>query len=351
MTAGLASLWTHFADTACGEYSPLYDRICRTVAGNDDVLRLVSEAPPEARLPNVLLAAVHFLLLSGLEHPLAAIYAGGSGADPGPLFVDLCLAERDRVLVLLSTRHTNTNEVGRSALLGPALTHAATALGEPLGLIDVGCSAGLNLLCDRYLLDYGAAGVTGPRDALVRVACEVTGGRPPIAATLPRIAARVGLDLDPVDANDPDEARWLLACVWPDTGRLARTRDALDEARRTPLDLIRGDAVEDVAGVVRGLAPDVLAVVTTTWALAYLTPQRRVAFREALADASRHRPIAWISAEGAGVVDMFGDVATPPDPQGMTPSVLGLVAFRDGEHDAHLLGLVHPHGAWIDWRA
>jgi hypothetical protein len=35
----------------------------------------------------------------------------------------------------------------------------------------------------------------------------------------------------------------------------------------------------------------------------------------------------------------------------MVPSVLGLVVFRDGAADARLLGLVHPHGTWIDWRA
>ena len=351
MSAELARLWTYFADTSCGEYSPLYDRICRAVASDDDVLRLVGEAPPEGRLPNVLLAAVHFLLLSGLDHPLAAVYAGESAADPGPLFVDVCLTQRGRVLDLLSTRHTNTNEVGRSALLGPALSYVAAELGEPLGLIDVGCSAGLNLLCDRYLLDYGAAGVTGPRDARVRISCDAAGGRPPIAPTLPPIGARVGLDLDPVDAGDPDEERWLLACVWPGTGRLTRTRLALEEVRRAPPDLVRGDAVEAVTDIVLGLADEVVPVVTTTWALAFMTQETRVAFREVLATASRKRSIAWISAEGPGVVDRFGDVATPSDPQGMTPSVLGLVVFRNGELEATLLGLVHPHGAWIDWRA
>lgn len=351
MTAALARMWTHFADTACGEYSPLYDRICRTVAGSDDLLGLVASAPPEGHLPNVLLAAAHYLVLSGVDHELAAVYAGESDADPGPLFVDLCLAQRDRVLELLSTRHTNTNEPGRSALLGPALTHVASLLGEPLGLVDVGCSAGLNLLCDRYLLDYGTAGSTGPRDSLVRAACEVVGGRPPIAPALPRIAARIGLDLDPIDANDPDEALWLLACVWPDTGRLARTRHALEAVRTSSLDLVEGDAVEHIGAALHRVPDGCVAVVMTTWALAYLTPERRVAFREALATESARRTIAWISAEGPGVVDLMGDVATPLDSQGMEPSVLGLVVFRDREHDARLLGLVHPHGAWIDWRA
>jgi hypothetical protein len=347
----LASIWTYFADTSCGDYSPLYDRICRAVAGSEEVLALVMEAPPAGHQPNVLLGAVHYLLLSGLEHPLAAVYAGTSTDDPGALFVDLCLRERDRILELLATRHTNTNEVGRSAVLGPAFTHVANELGQPLALVDVGCSAGLNLLCDRYLLDYGDGGTTGAPDAPVRVQCEIVGGRPPIAPALPTIAARVGVDRHPVDAGDEDEARWLLACVWPDTGRLPRTRLALEQARRTPPRFVRGDAVESVSDVVLGLPPDAMAVVMTTWALAYLSRDNRLAFRDTLAEASAHRPIAWISGEGKGVVEAFRTVDVPTDGQGMMASILGLMLFRDGETESRLLGFVHPHGNWIDWRA
>ena len=351
MARDLASIWTYFADTSCGEYSPLYDRICRTVADSDEVLDLIREAPPRAHQPNVLLAAVHYLLLSGVEHPLAAVYAGTSGADAGPLFLDLCLRERTRILELLSTRHTNTNEVGRSAVLGPALTAVAEEFGAPLALVDVGCSARLNLLCDRYYLDYGDAGTTGPPDAAVRMSCEVVRGRPPIAEMLPTIAARVGIDRDPVDAANEDEARWQLALVWPDTGRLPRTRRALEEARRTPVQFVKGDAVETVTDVVLGLPSDSMAVVITTWALAYLMKQDRIAFRETLAAASKTRPIAWISGEGKGVVDLFADVEVPSDAQGMMASILGLMLFRDGELDGRVLGFVHPHGNWLDWRA
>src|SRR3954466_12143131 len=280
----LADIWIHIADTGCRDYSPLYDRICRTVAADDAVLDLVREAPPAGHFPNVLLAAVHYLLLGGLDHPLAAVYAGESDADPGPLFVDVCLSHRTEIVELLAPRHTNTNEVGRSAVLGPALTAVAARLGGPLGLVDVGCSAGLNLFCDRYRLDYGAAGATGPADAAVRIECEVLRGHPPIAPTLPVIVDRTGLDLDPVDVRDDDATRWLLACVWPDTGRLPRTRRALDEARTSPPRIVAGDAVDGVADLVLSLPADATPVVTTTWMLAYLSKQRRLEFAAALAE-------------------------------------------------------------------
>jgi hypothetical protein len=347
----LADLWTYFADTSCAGYSPLYDRISRAVAGNSAMIELISEAPPSGHQPTVLLAAVHYLLLEGVDHPLASVYAGTSDADPGPLFADVCFRHRDRILEMLATRHTNTNEVGRSAVLGPALTAVADELGAPLGLVDVGCSAGLNLLCDRYLLDYGPAGSTGPADAAVRIACEVIGKPPPIAPTLPAIGARIGIDRHPVDPTDDDEVRWQLACVWPDTGRLPRTRRALEEAGNDPPRFVRGDALEHVSEVVRGLPSELVPVVITTWAAAYFSKEQRVAFREAVAAASRDRPVAWVSGESAGVIDLFAHVEATPDATGLEPSVLGLVVFRDGATDARLLALVHPHGNWIDWRA
>ena len=127
----LAGVWRYVADTSCRGYSPLYDRICRSVADNDDVLALVSEAPRVGHNPLLLLAAVHYLVLGGLDHPLARVYSGASDADPGPLFIDVCLDHRDEVLELLSTEQVNTNEVGRSAVLGPAFTEVGARFGTP----------------------------------------------------------------------------------------------------------------------------------------------------------------------------------------------------------------------------
>src|SRR5262245_14988580 len=317
----LADIWIYIADTSCRGYSPLYDRICRTVAASEAVLDMVAEAPPEGHNPVLLLAAVHYLLLGGLDHPLASVYAGESDVDPGPLFIDLCLQQRSALLPLLATRHVNTNEVGRSATLGPALTTVADRLGEPLAHLDVGCSAGLNLLCDRYLLDYGPAGTTGPGDAAVRIPCRVAGGTPPIARLLPPIVARVGLDRAPVDVNDDDQARWQLACVWPDTGRMPRTRLALEEARRTSLTLVKGDAVDGVGPAIAGLPAGSIPVVTTTQVVAYFSPAQRAGFRDALAAASRRRPVAWISAEVQGVVDALPDAGASSAGQGVEASV------------------------------
>ena len=242
----LADLWDWFADRQFRGYSPLYERIARAVAASTEVLRLQQEAPPEAHLPPVLLGAVHFLLLDGLDHPLGDVYAGRSSADPGPLFVGLCRQHGDELSALLQVRRVQTNDCGRSALLGPGLTWLRGRVPGPMALVDVGASAGLNLIADRYRLDYGPLGATGPPDSPVQIHCDVAGGHPPIASRLPEFVSRQGLDRSPIDLADPDDARWLLACVWPDTGRLERTAASIRLAQESLPTVHRGDAVEDL---------------------------------------------------------------------------------------------------------
>src|SRR5262245_43999172 len=350
MSTALADVWTWYADNVFSDYSPLYARISRAVAASDDVLALLADAPPQSHQPNLLLAAAHYVLLGGPAHPLAAIHARESDAAPGPLFIDVCLTHRDEILELLATRHNNTNEVGRSAVIAPALTAVGTRAAAPLALVDVGCSAGLNLLCDRYRIDYGDAGATGPVDAPVQIPCTVVGGVPPIEPLVPPIVERVGIDRDVVDVTDDDQRRWQLALVFPDTNRLPRTRLALQELRNDPPRIVPGDAVETIGRVLLGLRPDALAVVTTTWVVAYFPREHRVAFREQLAEVSHTRPVTWISADGPDTIDLFAGIEAPSH-NGVEASLLGLARFERGEVATETLGFVHPHGLWVDWRA
>ena len=352
--ADLAFLWTWFAKNQLRGYSPVYERIALAVAKDRQVLEMVRAAPPMAHMPPLLLAAVHYLLLEGREHPLADVFEGRSDADPAPLFLDLCRARADDVATLLATRRIQTNECGRSAVVGPALTWLAAPSGQPVALVDVGASAGLNLLCDQFRLDYGEHGATGPTDSPVWVDCRVIAGRPPIAERLPPMAARVGIDRSPVDLGDPDDVRWLLACVWPGTGRLERTAAAMRLAQADPPYVAAGDADEVLPGVISDLPDRSMVVVVTTWAFAYFLVEDRRRFVELLATLSHRRPVAWLSAEAAGVVEALNDaVAAEPAPKHDETdfNVLGVVSFDRGERGAQLLGYVHQHGAWIDWRA
>ena len=233
-------LWSWFS-SHCEATSPIYQRVCLAVANDRALLEFVRSAPPEAHLPTSLLAAVHFLVIGDADTPLADIYAGRSDADPGPPFLELCRTHPTEIMALLSSRSIQTNDCGRSSLIGPGLTWVASQLRQPMALIDVGASAGINLLCDHFHMDYGPYGTTGPADSPVRITCEVLHGSPPIAPQLPSLIDRIGIDRSPIDLTNPDDAQWLLACVWPGSGRTERVAASIKVAQAEPPRVIAGD--------------------------------------------------------------------------------------------------------------
>ena len=342
----LAKLWRWFADGITTGYCPLYDEIARAVADDRELLALQFSARPHAHLPPMLLAGGHYLLLNGAEHPLADVYAGRSSAPAAPLFRDLCLGSRGPLLELLNSRTMQTNEVGRSALLGPALTLAAA--GEPVQLIDVGCSAGLNMLCDRYRLDYAECGLTGPEDSSVHIECRVIAGSPPVAHLLPVIAGRVGIDLDPPDLADPDDARWLLACVWPGTGRFQRALRAMELGQSDPPRVLRGDALEILPGVLADRAEGKI-VVLNSWSFSYFSVEQRRAYVDLLSTVGRSRPVVWLCMDAPGVVEAVTGGAVPP-PDRIESDVLSAVTFEGATQPrAEVLAFVQSHGQSMVW--
>jgi hypothetical protein len=133
----------------------------------------------------------------------------------------------------------------------------------------------------------------------------------------------------------------LLACVWPETGRIPRTELAIAEAATDPPPVVQGDAFEALPGAVRALPPDVGVCVSTCWTFAYFPVDRRPAFTELLAGLAAERPLVWLYGEGPGVGPDFGE--------SQDECILGLVLFDAGAPEPVLLAQVHPHGDWINW--
>lgn len=341
----LAARWRLFAERECQGYSPLYESISNSVATSDELLDRVLSRSRHTRQPNMLLAAVHDLVLQGRAPELAVDYAGPARADAGARFVAIALERWSELVPVLESRRTQTNEIGRVGVLAPALAAVTDPSAEAPTLIDVGTSAGLTLALPHCLIDYGPRGTIGPTDSPVRVNCDILKGEPPLRPT--PVARRIGLDRRPLDPTDEADARWLAACTWPDTGRLERTRHALALAARHPSELRTGDAVADLPALLGEVTGPV--VVTTTWALAYLPKDARRAFADVLARASETRPITWISCEAPGVVAGLLQLDAP-DVDGISASVVGAVTFEHGVRaGGETLAHAHPHGRWLWW--
>lgn len=353
----LMARFEHFADTST-RHTPLYAAISRRVSDEPDVAALLLHAEAGQRIPVLLLAAVHDLLLSGLDHPLSACYPTvvdeptGTPHEAADLFVDLCRRHQDLVVALVASRSTQTNEIGRSAALRPVLVHLARRHGL-LGLVEVGASAGLNLWFDRYRVDYELAGATheaGPSTSTVRLRCGLVDDADLPLAPDPDVAGRVGLDRSPVDLADPIQDRWLLACTWPDElERFHRLQAAIQLARTEPSPVVRGDAVDDLATHVLAVPTDAHPVVFHSWVLSYLHEDRQRAFAAEVARLGRLRPLSYVWMESRDLVPGLPAPERAVEREGATEVVL--VEHGHGDARPVRLAEMHPHGRWLHWQA
>jgi hypothetical protein len=351
------ALRRHFErfSTTASPRAPLYAALSRTIADDPALYRQLLHAPATQRLPVLLFACVHELLLEHPDHALAQWYPNLTPAHRSPseralaaTFAGFVHAHGDRLAQLLATRTTQTNEVGRCSSFLPALGLLADEVGE-LALLDVGTSGGLNLLLDRYHYEYTARDGTsrtvgGPSTVEITVA---TTGDVPVPVTMPTIAVRCGVDRRPIDVTDDEEARWLEACVWPDQAdRFHRLVAAIEIARSSPPEILAGDAVESLAPAVERIGRTAHPVVTNSWVLNYLTSQQRVAYLSTLERLGAERDLSWVYAEAPLHIPELPHQA---DPAGAERTVLSMVRWRNGERTVDHLATVHPHGFWMQW--
>lgn len=321
MVEALAARFRRFAETEARGRSPLYEALANGVAGDPASLAFVVSLPPEKQQPNLLFAALRHVC--GTPVDWAQARAG-------------LHAHADAIRVVMLARNTQTNEPGRCAVLLPVLAR----LKQPLALIEVGASAGLCLLPDRYIYDYEGhllRGTAAPDDA-PELACRIGHGTP-VPGSTPQIAFRAGLDLNPIDLTDDDQAAWLETLVWPDQlHRLAQLRAAISVARVEPPRVLRGDLLTDLPVLAGAAPPDATLVVFHTAVLAYV---RDPAARAVFAGMVRDLGVIWICNEAPSV---FPHIA------GRTPASPPRGAFLLSV-DETPVAWTDPHGAWMEWIA
>jgi hypothetical protein len=230
--------------------------------------------------PLLLLAALRLeALRAGGAHPLhAAIGAGEPRPEaitPEAVRAAFAPPWDAATLAALATRAVQTNETSRAAVwLWPAQLIGGDDGARPLALVDLGASAGLNLIADRLPAPWTAAGAPLPvvRGADVRM--------------------RVGLDLRPIDVRRDDDVAWLRACLWP--GEHER-RERLDQAIAAMRDALAGpepprlEAVDAAAMPARlaqlraGLPADTVVLAYQTIFVDYLPADVRRAYEDGMA--------------------------------------------------------------------
>ncbi|MEG3180934.1 DUF2332 domain-containing protein [Sphingomonas sp. LT1P40] len=291
--------------------------------------------PMADALPLRVTGGLHALHLSGAEPALAPLYAGEK-VDAEALIAG-AIARHDAALLPWLDGPPQTNEAGRSANYAAALLWLiAQGLPGRFEAIEIGSSAGINLMMDRYRYELGGVEV-GPEDAVMTIAPEWRGSPPPAGA--PVFESLRGCDVAPVDLTDPAALLRLKAYVWPEHGvRFARLEAAAAAARVRAPDLVEADAADfveaalaapQVAGTTRVLMHSIV------WQYVGGAGQARImaAMEAAGARAMAERPLAWIALEANRETFQHELV----------------VRFWPGDGAPHLLARAHAHGAWVEW--
>jgi hypothetical protein len=343
-------VYRHFGEVDAAGISPLYERVAVAFSESGEALRAIEAAPARKRHPAVILAALHDLALAGRAPALAAAYAAADGDAAAGAAIDTLLRMTGSVVAIAMRRRPRPNETERCAVLYPAIAEAARRVGaNAVGLIDVGCSAGLNLNVDHVGITYSNGQSLGDPSSPVQLAASVVGDRSLPARAMPEVVARVSVALDPVDVTDADDARWLRACVWPDQRERAARLDAeIALAAADPPVLLRGDAVEVLPDALARVPTGALSVVTTTWALSRFPLDSRLRFLHRLGDAAAGRAVAWVSVEGVGVAP---GIPTFGDRRASGHSIIGMAVFEQAALCAEAVGRCWSRGRLLAWLA
>jgi hypothetical protein len=277
----------------------------------------VDRIAPDLRwdLPLRLLGGLHYLVLAGL----ASWDDVGAALDEHGAFLSRHAAEQQ----------VQTNEVQRSWALLPAFL--AVSDGRPLDLLELGPSAGLNLVWDRYEYRY-RTGSWGSSDLVLAGDDRVS----PPAELLARdvvVARRRGIDRSPVDVTTEHGARVLQSFVWADqTERVKRLRRAIEILRADPPELVKGDYVKQLGSLLADRYDGAQLIVFQTASTMYLNAEELDQLGRVMREAGLEQPFTYLGT------------AHGPDNVGYALEVQQLPGGA-----AERVAIFDFHGEWLEW--
>jgi hypothetical protein len=309
-----------------GVTSPTYAAWAASVARSAEVVAVLDRVPPTKRQPELVFAVARRL-----------------GADPfdEAALVATVLRDPERFVRRLASSTMQANDPQRMAAVLPLFA----AIPGPIGLVDVGASAGLCGIPDRVTLDHDVADVGVVRVVTAGTSPSISlrtraSGRVPAPFRSPDVVARVSLDPAPIDLAAPDALDRLLEAVPPEaTDRTTLMRAAASVARTVPPVRVTGVVPDDLERALAALPPGCTPVVVTMGTLVYVPG----AARQAFVDAVTRLGVRWIAMERTGI--LHGVAATLPGPvDAADPAAFATVSL-DGE----ALAVSDAHGHAVRW--
>ena len=324
--------------------APITARICRSLLalaqGDTRCGRRIVHWPGAVladAMPLRIAGGLHDLHRTDNEPALAPIYRGQI-TDQSAVDAIICdvVARHDSVLLPWFDSPPQTNEAGRSASFVAALYWLASRVVPNFELNEIGSSAGMNLLIDRYRYDLGGV-ASGPTDAPVTIRPTWNGPPPPSDAFT--ITSVQGCDIQPIQVSDDAAANRLMAYIWPEMPeRFERMAAGIDMIRTDPVDLVQADAAEFVeARLAKPQGSSTTRVLMHSIVWQYLPDDTQHRIQVAMASAGEaattDKPLAWISLETNRTT--FQHELK--------------VSYWPGGGEPIILGEAHAHGLWVNW--
>ena len=288
-------------------------------------------------MPLRLAGGLHDLFRRGFEPGLGAVYRG-EVTDQVAIdsLVSEIVARHDADLLPWFDGPPQTNEAGRSANFVAALHWLASRVVPQFEINEIGSSAGMNLLIDRYRYDLGGV-VSGPEDAPITIRPDWRGAPPPDDAFT--ITSVRGCDLTPIDVGSDAAADRLRAYIWPEMAeRFARMDAGIVMIRKRGVDLVQADAADWVdaqLALPQTLGTTRVLMHSIVWQYLPADTQTRItrAMEASALLASLERPLAWIALETNR--DTFQHEL--------------MVRYWPSGSEMRVLASAHAHGAWVEW--
>ncbi len=331
-----------FAEKECLNVSPFYYELSTKIAADDHLLEIAVFCRQGQPMPNLLLGAVHFLLLSNPTVELATYYPSINRATqsklPFGLFKAYCLANMEAIKTILATKIVQTNALNRAAYLMPVI-FSLFEENTTINLMDIGTSAGLTLNFDLYEYDYGAKGKFG--NSSVKINSEVRKGELPKFAKNITIQNKIGIDQNPLDIKDPQNALWLKALIWPDREqRFTRIEQAIEVAQTSNIQLIKAMEISDFKRIIQAQSQDVPFVVYHTHVLYQFTEEAKTEFWQMLDKIGQERNFYYLAAEGASVLR---------NDYGLSGVLVELTEYKNGIKTTKLMARTNGHANWVEF--
>ncbi|SFJ30333.1 hypothetical protein SAMN04487936_101601 [Halobacillus dabanensis] len=335
----LAERFNDFVVLECEGSSEFYRRLASEIAEDDDLLELCLNAREGQPVPNLLLGAVHYLLLKGTDHQLQEYYPSivkepQKDSHLFETFKDFCFRNTSKIKNILKNKRVQTNEVRRCAYLYPIFGFIYQQTNKPLSLIEIGTSAGLQLLWDQYSYSYGNEQVYGNKDSYVHLISNVREGEVPthLLSSIPPVNDRRGMDLHVSDLTNIEDYLWLKALIWPEhEDRLSNFEAAVKQLRLHPPHLIEGDGVGLLTEVIEEIPTDTTLCIFHT----HVANQMPNTVKESLIHKVK---------EIGNQRDVFHIYNNMEDRNLHVDSVV------NGEFKKRTVGGTDGHGRWFDWK-